>query len=54
VINLVKNKKRRQMKDYLADLNRHNLRFAPPIHSPLFCSPMPEMQNNHEPEIKSR
>jgi predicted patatin/cPLA2 family phospholipase len=31
VIELVKNHERRRMKDYLADLDGHNLRFAPPI-----------------------
>ncbi len=32
VIELVKNHERKRMKEYLADLDAHNLRFAPPIH----------------------
>ena len=46
VIAVVKNSERRRMKDYLTHLDSHNLRFAPPIHSPLFCAPMPDMQNH--------
>lgn len=32
VIEYVKNHERKRMKDYLANLDAHNLRFAPPIH----------------------
>lgn len=46
VIEVVKNSEHRRMKHYMADLDSHNLRFAPPIHSPLFCAPMPDMQNH--------
>jgi predicted patatin/cPLA2 family phospholipase len=45
-IDMVKNNERRRMKDYLADLDRHNLRFAPSIYSPLFCTPMPDIQSH--------
>jgi hypothetical protein len=31
VIELVKNRERKRMKEYLANLDAHNLRFAPPI-----------------------
>jgi hypothetical protein len=31
VIELVKAEERKRMKDYLADLDAHNLRFAPPL-----------------------
>lgn len=46
VIDVVKNSEYRRMRHYIADLDGHNLRFAPPIHSPLFCAPMPDMQNH--------
>ena len=31
VIEFVKGQERKKMKDYLADLESHNLRFAPPL-----------------------
>ena len=48
VIELVKYRERQRMKEYLADLEKHNLRIAPPIQSPLFCTPMPDMQTRHK------
>ena len=49
VIERVKSTEGRRMKDYLANLDSHNLRFAPPIHSPPFCTPMPDMQDHERP-----
>lgn len=49
VIEWVKTSERRRMKDYLANLDSHNLRFAPPIPTPPFCTPMPNMQDHEHP-----
>jgi predicted patatin/cPLA2 family phospholipase len=49
VIEWVKATERRRMKDYLANMDSHNLRFAPSIHSPPFCAPMPDMQDHERP-----
>lgn len=49
VIEWVKTTERRRMKDYLANLDGHNLRFAPPIPTPPYCTPMPGMQDHERP-----
>lgn len=46
VIEQVKTTEHRWMKDYLANLDSHNLRFSPPIPSPPFCTPMPGVQDH--------
>lgn len=48
VIAEVKYQERWRMKEYLANLEKYNLRLAPPIHSPLFCTPMPDAQDPKE------
>jgi hypothetical protein len=45
----VKTTERRRMKDYLANLDSHNLRFAPPIPTPPYCTPMPDMRDHERP-----
>jgi hypothetical protein len=54
VIDLVKHREARRMKDYLADLDKHNLRFAPPIQSPLFCTPFPDRRDYERPGTASQ
>ena len=49
VIERVKTTEGRRMKDYLADLDSHNLRFSPPIPTPPFCTPNPDMQDHERP-----
>ena len=49
VIDWVKTTERRRMKNYLENLDDHNLRFAPSIHSPPFCTPMLDMQDHERP-----
>jgi predicted patatin/cPLA2 family phospholipase len=49
VIEWVKTAERRRMKDYLANLDSHNLRFAPPIPTPPYCTPMPDMRDHERP-----
>ena len=49
VIGWVKTTEHRRMKDYLANLDSHNLRFAPPIATPPFCTPMPDIQDHERP-----
>lgn len=49
VIEWVKTTEGRRMKDYLSNLDSHNLRLSPPIHSPPFCTPNPDMQDHERP-----
>jgi predicted patatin/cPLA2 family phospholipase len=49
VIEWVKTTERRRMKDYLANLESHNLRFAPSIPTPPYCTPMPDMRDHERP-----
>lgn len=49
VIEWVKTTERRRMKDYLENLDKHNLRFAPPIPTPPFCTPMSNIQDHERP-----
>lgn len=46
VIEWVKTTERQRMKDYVESLDHHNLRFSPPIPTPPFCTPMPDMKDH--------